>query len=214
MNTLKKILSPLIEFDEKPKTPQSPQNLQTPTTPAFAVPRIQPAQKPPGLNAEDIEKFEKHFYKLLDDANLPGPDYFEFLQVAERLETSIPNEQMRYAATFASLCVSGLSKETLLNSAQQYITILQEDRKKFEAALQAKQQAEITSRKTRIDDLTKKIEALKAEIEQCQTSIDTLTQESSEAEQVIRKNEGAYLAACDTIIKKITTDIQKVQTSL
>lgn len=211
MSLLKKILSSVVEFDEKPPVTLATQQKLNAPSPTFAV--RQPVQVA-GMSAEDFEKFEKHFMALLEQANLPGPDYFEFLQVAEKLEATIPNEQMRYAATFASLNVSGLSKDTLLNSAQQYVEILQQDKKKFQDAIAAKQQNEIGAKKAQIDALTKRIETLNAEIENCRGEINTLTQQTAEAEQVIRKNEGAYLAACETIIQKISSDIQKVQTSL
>lgn len=66
------------------------------------------------IKEADISKFEQHFSKLFDEANLPGPNYYEFWKMMDTLEAHIPAEGERMNAVFASLKVQGLSKEVLL----------------------------------------------------------------------------------------------------
>jgi predicted RNase H-like nuclease (RuvC/YqgF family) len=215
MNILKKALTPFVEFEEKPaplakqQAPTSPQGQMQPQT--VYVPKVSSSTSEK-FTSEEIAKFEAHFDKLLSDANLPGPDYYEYLKVEENLEKAIPDEKVRSAAAFASLGVQGLTKDTLISSANQYIEVIKKDREGFEAALKEKQKTEIESRKGQIATLQLKIQQITQEIATSQKTIDTLTEEIEQTQSKIQKNEGAYLAACDAMIGKIESDIQKAQT--
>jgi hypothetical protein len=175
----------------------------------------------PTITEADVEKFEAHFNQIFEKANLPGPDYFEFSKVMDTLEKPIPDERTRRAAAFASLTVQGLKKDVLLSSAAKYIDVISQDRTGFEKAIQAKQDAEIASRKEQIEDFQKKIEDTNKQIQDltrsitdAQNSIEKLSGEVAETEASLKKNEGAYLYACDAMTHKIQDDIKKIETEL
>ena len=159
---------------------------------------------------------------MLKKANLPGPDYYEFSKVEEVLRASISDGKARIAAAFASLMASGgLTKEKLLESAGRYIEIITKDREGFQNALAAKQQEEVGSRKTRIEELakeidagSKEIQALTKKISENQTEMQTLNNEIAESDIRIKKNGASYLAACDEFTQKITNDVEHIKTNL
>lgn len=206
----------LAEFDDKP------QKTTTETSrPLQSAPVASTVASPVTVSSEDLERFVSHFNDLLDKANLPGPDYFEFSQVLESPAMSKFDEKTKISASFASLVAQGLTKENLLDSAQQYIKILQKDKEGFEKALKGKLQGEVSARQSQIDGFQKSIEAntqkiqeLTKAISDAQDSIKLLDAEIADSTAKIEKNEGAYVTACDSFIKKIETISGKIQTIL
>ncbi len=210
----KKAMSVFVEFEEDPNKPtaptsSSPQSKATSTTGSSKI----------SLNTEEIEKFEKHFDNLMNEANLPGPDYFEFCKMMEALEAAVPDEKARYAAVFASLATQGLSKEKLINTAAKYKMLIQEDKTKFEAAVNDKLKGEVDSRKIEVSNLqnkivqnTETIKKLTQEINEAQTKIQTLNSEVNEKENKIKSNIDGYTVASNAMLNKINVDIQKIDT--
>ena len=219
----KKALGLFVEFEEDPNksgnggTHTPPATAHTASNPATFTP--EPARAV--MSQADMDKFEKHFEKLFDQANLPGPDYFEFWKMMETLEAHIPDEKARISAVFASLSIQGLTKSKLVESATHYKGMLEKDKAEFDRAFNQRAGAELEGRKKHITDLEKKIAAnseliqkLTMEITAAQKNIATLKSEIQVEEQKLMANKGGYTVACDAMMKHITDDIQKIQTTL
>jgi hypothetical protein len=172
-------------------------------------------------NHAEAEKFEKYFDRLFDQANLPGPDYFEFYKMMETLEVHIPDEKSRLSATFASLSIQGLTKQTLVDTANKYKAIIEKDKADFELALNAKLKSEVGERQKELEGLEKKIQLdsqeiqrLTREISESQVLIGKLKAEVTEEQDKLKRNGNGYQVASQAIINKIGTDIQKIQSIL
>lgn len=207
----KKALSVFVDFDEESTTPANQASVNTSIN---SAPKSEGSKVP--LNNEEIEKFEKHFDKIMNEANLPGPDYFEFCKMLEALEAHVPDEKTRYTAVFASLTVQGLTKEKLINSAAKYKSIIQEDKTKFEVAVNDRLKGEVDSRKQQLKDLDAKIlqhsetiKKLTQEIAEAQVIIKNLSSEISDKEIKIKTNSEGYSVACNAMLNKINLDINK-----
>jgi hypothetical protein len=220
---LKKALGVFVEFDDKEKessaTSSAPASSSTPA-PASAGSYTPPAA-PVTLREEDIDKFEKHFDKLMQDANLPGPDYFEFDKMMDTLETAVPDEKARITAVYAALGVQGLTKEKLVDSAKAYVGIIQKDKDSFTAAADEKAKVELLGRKDMsaqlektIADHSATISKLTQEIKEYQAKIKVLKDEIERAEQRLVTAKQGYIVACDAMLAKINQDIQKIQTAI
>jgi chromosome segregation ATPase len=211
----KKALGVFVEFDEdtaKTETPVINEQVYTPQ------PKISSAQH---LNEEDIDKFEKHFDKLFEETNLPGPDYYEFFKMMETLEPHIHDEKARISATFSSLSIQGMTKEKLIDTAKKYMDVVQSDRANFEKALQSAGSSEVDQRKSKLQELeqmiqknSEMIQKLTKEISDGQVLIGKLKIEVQEEENKFNKNRSGYNIACEAMLTKITTDIQKIQTTI
>ena len=118
MNIGKKILSAFVEVSENTKLPTTTE-VVPPTTPVASY----------QYNA-DADKFNHYFNKLFEEANIPGPDYYEFSKMVEAMR-SIPDEEARYVAAFAGLNVQGLDKTRLLSTASEYLQLLDKDAANF-----------------------------------------------------------------------------------
>lgn len=170
---------------------------------------------------KDAEKFEKHFEQLLAQSNFPGIDYFEFYKMMETLEPHIHDERARLSATFASLSVQGLTKKSLVETANKYKQLLEKDRADFEFALTNKYKAEVEKRQQDLLEIDKKIAAnseliqkLTQEIADSQIQMGNLKAQIVEEENKINKNNSGYRVASQALIDKISADIQKIQSTI
>ncbi|QRR00345.1 hypothetical protein [Dyadobacter sandarakinus] len=111
--------------------------------PAQAVPANIPVTKPenavksqaevPVPTGEVNKKFIEHFAALLEKANMPGPDYFEYKQALQSMDGLGLGVEKQFQAAWASFKAMGGAKETtvLKTSAEQYLTVLGRDRESF-----------------------------------------------------------------------------------
>ncbi|MGE7773713.1 hypothetical protein ACQKLP_03270 [Chitinophaga sp. NPDC101104] len=218
-NFLKKALGLFVEFE--PNEPLQPGGAPARDPLAQKFPLSSPKQAVAGISAEELDKFDQHFTRLFESSNLPGPDYFEFWRMMETLEAHVPDEKARIAAVFATLSIQGLSREKLLATAGQYQAIVEKDRAEFLKAAEDKASREVEGRKQEIADLEKQIaehsaqiQRLTEDITKAQTGMKTLQAQVAEQEQKISANRQGYDVACQAMITKIQSDIQKIQTSL
>jgi predicted nucleic acid-binding protein len=209
----KKALGLFVEFDDDQNTNNSPEQ-KTASPISNAVPAA-------SLNQQDMDKFEKHFEKLFSDTNLPGPDYYEFWKISETLETHILDENARISASFASLSIQGLTKEKLIETAESYKGAIEKDKQDFTKAFGDKVVVELQSRNKSILDLERKIagntemiQKLSKEIAESQNKIVTLKTEIVQEEHKLNTSKSGYELACNAMISKINTDIQKIKTIL
>jgi hypothetical protein len=209
----KKALGVFVEFDED----------QTKETQSFSnqVPIIPTEISSNPDNHVEAEKFEKYFDNLFEKANFPGPDYFEFFKTMEMLEKHIADEKARLSATFASLSLQGLTKDTLLDTANKYKTIIEQDHANFERALNDKLKLEVGQRQNQLLDLDKKIKSnaeqiqlLTKEISEAQTLTGQIKAEVLEQENKLNKNKNGYQVACQAVLNKINKDILEIQSTL
>ncbi len=210
----KKALSVFVEFEDDQKS----DNI---TSEPSNIPKLptEVAQNP--LNHSEAEKFEKYFDNLFDKANFPGPDYYEFYKTMETLEAHIPDEKARVSATFASLSIQGLTKQKLLDTAAQYKLIIEQDHVNFENALNAKSRTELGDRKNQLQSLEQKIasnaeliQKLNKEMAEANIQIGQVKNEILEQENKLSRNKNGYQVACQAVLNKISSDVQKIQSTL
>jgi hypothetical protein len=211
----KKALGIFVEFDED----SHPQN-DSGTTPT-PTPTFKSQASSHVFNASEIDKFEKHFEKMFEQANLPGPDYYEFWRMMDTLEAHIPDEKARISATFASLSIQGLTKDKLIETANQYKNLVQTDKANFEKVANEKGEKEIGQKKVQVKAMEEKIaqhaemiKKLTKEITESQHTIVKLKSDITEEENKLGNNKNGYMTASEAMISKIVTDIQKIQTTL
>ena len=209
----KKALGVFVEFDEE----QKKDDVSSFTT----VPEIPAEISRNPENHAEAAKFEKYFDNLFEKANLPGPDYFEFYKTMEMLEPHIADEKARLSATFASLAIQGLTKKNLVETANKYKGIIEQDQANFNNVLVEKMKAEVGQRQAKLKDMEQKIAAnseqiqkLTKEISETQGLIGQIKTEVLDQENKLTKNKNGYQVACQAVINKIVTDIQKIQSTL
>lgn len=213
----KKAMGLFVEFEEEPAK-SAPQKATTPVTNQKAAPSHSITA---ALNREEVDKFEKHFEKIFDQANLPGPDYYEFWKMMETLEAHLPDENARISATYAALKIQGLTKEKLIETALKYKELLTIDKGTFEKAANDKSERDIGQKQKDAQGLEEKIarntemiQKLTKEITEAQIAIEKLKTVITEEETKLSRNKQGYNLACEAMISKISGDIKKIETTL
>jgi peptidoglycan hydrolase CwlO-like protein len=198
MNIGKKILSAFVEVSEDKKPPGTIE-VVTSTTP---VVHYQPTA--------DTGKFKQYFHKLFEEANILGPDYYEFSRMIEAMK-AIPDEKARYLAAFAGLSVQGLDKARLLSTAGQYLQVLETDASNFNNTIDAALHEKVVSKKGEIEEKSKRIQQLSQEIADLQNKIAVLQNEIKENEEKIESNSSGYQTELVNMKNKIVADIEKIK---
>jgi uncharacterized small protein (DUF1192 family) len=200
----KKILSAFIELEDK-----AAKNEDAATTP------VQASHAPAGsaerhAPANIDAKFSEHFNRLFADANLPGPDYYEFFKMTDAMHV-IKDEGARFSAAFAGLQAQGLDKQKLLSSAQEYLKILDADAAAFHNTVDQALHDKVQKKKKEMEQIQERIQKLSQEIVSLQQQIGVLTQEVAENEAKIESNSSGYEAALTTSRNKLLQDIEKIK---
>jgi chromosome segregation ATPase len=200
----KKILSAFVEVaeEEKPVTEKSAEIKQS-SSQVAAGNYISSATTSTG-------KFKQYFDKLFTDANLLGPDYFEFSKMTEAMN-SIPDERARYTAAFAGLSVQGLDKQKLLSTAAEYLKILDTDANNFNSTVDAALKEKVEGKQREIEEKTKRIEELTREINDLQNNIAALKNEVKENEEKIESNSGSYKRELENMKSRILYHIERIK---
>ena len=218
----KKILSAFVEVnppdaqpaasDKNKKGEGVPQGGSATGTPGnnsqwSGVPQSAPsgAQQAPTDN-----RMTEYFDKLFSDANIPGPDYFEFSKMVAALK-AVPDEFTRYTAAFAGLLVQGLTREKLLSTAEEYLKVLDTDAAHFHSTVEAALQEKVQDKKAQAEEKATRIQALSKEINDLQSQIAVLQAEISDSEQKITGRSGDYTVESTARKQQIVADIEKIK---
>ena len=197
----KKILSAFVEVTEEKKPVTVPEATQPNSTPTAAAKTV---------SAAGIEKFKQYFDKLFNDANLPGPDYFEFAKMTQAM-AAIADEKARYAAAYAGLNVQGLDKTKLLSTAADYLKIIETDTANFSSSVDAALAEKVQAKQQEIVNKQQRLEQLQREISDLQNQIQLLHEEVKENEEKIEINTGGYKMASENMKQQILLDIEKIK---
>jgi hypothetical protein len=164
------------------------------------------SQQPEPNDSRMVEYFDK----LFGDANIPGPDYFEFSKMVAALR-SVPDEFTRYSAAFAGLLAQGLTKEKLLSTAEEYLKVLDTDAAHFHSTVETALQEKVQDKKAQAEEKSKRIQALSKEITDLQNQIAALQTEITDSEQKITGRSGEYGAESAARKQQIAADIEKIK---
>ena len=173
----------------------------------------------PVAPAQDTSKFAQYFHDLLDKANLPRPDYFSFMDALQQMANLNIPEDAKYQAALATLKAIGLKDpSSLVNSAQQYIQILETDKAEFVQKADDKSSGETSALQADIKKLESDNEEAKQQIEELQKQIMQNTQVAMQKRDQINEralhystSKQGYLSVCESIEGKIRGDVVRLQ---
>lgn len=197
----KKILAAFVEVTPEKKAVTVTEAIQPQPTDATVAKKA---------TAGSIEKFKQYFDKLFNDANLPGPDYFEFAKMTKAM-SGISDENLKYTSAFAGLTVQGLDKQKLLDTANAYLQILATDAANFSTTVDAALAEKVQAKQQEIVTKQQRIEQLQREIADLQHQVQLLYAEVKENEEKIENNTGGYKRASEDMKQQIQLDIEKIK---
>lgn len=157
----------------------------------------------------DTTKYKKYFMELMAKNNLPGNDYYELNVSLESLEKDITDERIRFIAAFTPLKINGLTLTQINDSANSYITALDEDSQNFNNAIEQSRKTDLSAQKQKIDQNTRRIEDLSNEIKKLTQENDTISAQITQDEQEIAYNKLGYETEYKNMRSKIQSDLAK-----
>lgn len=201
LNKLMEILNP---FESKPKE-DIVIEISTPLTGTNTQPTI-------GLQSIGTvidPSVEEHFIKLMKDANLPGPDYFEFKNAINQNTLPIA-ENMLFQTVFNTFKAMGVEKNILLSSLDEYISIITKDKEAFELQIKTKQDEDIVRKQSILNQHQLKITELNNEIARLNNESNQIQQEINNSQLQISNITNAYNLSLNNVLQTLQSDKQKI----
>ncbi len=155
---------------------------------------------------------------MLDEKNLPGPDYLELKKAAndEVLLQSIPDEKMRFSVSYATLKAASpsLSKKQILQSILTYIQYIEDERERGTEQFNKLWQDQVVAREEAIEKAKAEIAELEAKLEKLKTFAQEQEGQVVAVKADCGKKKKEFNATVDYMIGKLRMDGAKLEDAL
>lgn len=173
-----------------------------------------PSYSPAGTLAGALPEHVQYFEKLIDEANLKNPvfqgtDYKEFVDSKVDID-DIQDEAIKYRTAYNVLKSTGLTKEKLLSTGQEYLNIIGRDMNAFQGAHAMKYQKEVRQKEQSIQKKAEELQALTQRINALKSEINQLTNDINLTKDNLNTIKSSYLLAGENKQKEIQTELQKI----
>jgi len=232
MSFLKQLLTPFVEFDEQKNkeevTPKKPvTKIGVDVSPGEVVqhPLINPGNtsnatsavpvySPGGTIAVALPEHEQYFEKLINDANVTNPmfkgsDYKEFVDGKLDID-DITDEAIKYKTAFNVLKSTGLTKEKLFSTGQEYLNIIGRDLNAFQSAHSNQYNKEVKNKELQIQKKTEELQAVNQRINALKSEINQLSQDISVTKDKLNLTKNSFLLAGEKKQAEIQAELEKI----
>jgi len=234
MSFLKNILKPFVEFNpedeniasqqqsklqqknvskEKASASDNGENVNNiSTTPAASSYKSSPATGT--AKSAATNDYHTYFENLVEEANAKNPlfqgtDFKEFIDSKIDVE-AIADEGTRYKTAFNVLKRTGLTKEKLVTTGQQYINLIEQDLKGFANAFNQQYQSEVEQKEQLLQKKAEELQALNEKITALNNEMKQMSQQVVQNKEKLNTNKNAFLSAGEEKKKEIENELQKI----
>jgi hypothetical protein len=166
------------------------------------------------------QKFLDMFLKSIQEKNLPGEDYLEFLDALQAMKNIPLDERIKIQTVMATLSTKGLTVQKINESADYYKKVLDNEKKVFYDELNNQVKDQITSRQKEIeaaDELIKvkseQIAKLTKEITENQQNILNIKSQINESDLKLKNTENSFNATLNFVINQIDENLRKIESA-
>lgn len=216
----KKIKSIFVVEDESAAAGKSTENESTESsTPAAPKATQVSADKGP-IDIPEVSaqnRFLSLLAQTIEKNNQAGYDYFEFRQSLINLNKLGMDEATKFKSAYAAAQAMGVTPASLLQSAQGYLNLMNQESQKFAVAEQNQRTKVMEERKTEIGNIATQIEKkkemiaqLQAEIEQMTKTLEAKKEEAANMNNKLEHTRSEFDVAMKSIAGQIADDIQKM----
>ncbi len=156
--------------------------------------------------------------KKVGEHNLEGFDYFEYKQSLQALDKMSMDEATKYRSAFATASTMGITLQKLLDSANFYLEVLDQQDVNFKEEANKKKQQQVEKKETEASQLEKEIKRhqeqikqLKEKIARKQTRIEELQREVKIDKVKIDKERNNFLASFNFLRSQFADDVAKMK---
>ncbi len=174
-----------------------------------------------GLGNATDQKSVDFLENALTNHMQPGFDYLKFKQSLDQLAGLKLDTPTSLKSAFATASTMGVTKDSLLQSARHYLTILGDEKKQFDQALNNQVQQRIDSRKNdllklqqQIEENKRQIAKLEKQIIEFQDKISHSDEEVAEAKTSIEQTKLKFETTYQKFVSAIEQDMTAIQQHL
>lgn len=174
-----------------------------------------PTYSPGGTIAGPLPEHHKYFENLIQEANnknplFQGTDFKEFVDSKVDIN-DITDETVRYKTDFNVLKSTGLTKDKLITTGQEYLNIIGRDLNAFQSAHSQQFKKEVGAKETLIQKKAEELQNLTQRINALKTEINSLTQEINITKDKLSTVKNSFLLAGEIKQKEIQSELEKIQ---
>lgn len=178
------------------------------------LPDQTPTYSPGGTIAGPLPEHVDYFEKLIDEANVKNPvfqgtDYKEFVDSKVDID-DITDEALRYRTAYNVLKSTGLTKEKLMSTGQEYLNIIGRDLNSFQSAHAQQYVKEVRGKEQSIQKKAEELQTLTQRINVLKSEINSLTLEINLTKEKLNTTKNSFLLAGENKQKEIATELQKI----
>ncbi|MGY2134929.1 hypothetical protein ACW9KT_22045 [Hymenobacter sp. HD11105] len=212
------VTAPTPDFFPTPALPAAPENAQHPLingpAPPSAIPDHVPTYSAGGTITEPLPEHEEYFERLIEEANVrnplfQGPDYKEFVDSKLDID-DIQDEALKYQTAYNVLKSSGLTKEKLLSTGQEYLNLIGRDLNAFQSAHAQQYQKEVRPKEELIQQKAQELQTLTQRVNTLKAEINQLSQEITLTKDKMNTTKNSFLLAGENKQKEIQTELRKI----
>ena len=172
------------------------------------------APQPKIIEGQVDDELLQKLCQVMEDGNLPGPDYLELKNVAnnDEMKRAMPNETQRLTVAFITMksSSSDMTKERVLSSIDEYIKMMENERKTGHEQLQNIWNDKVETPRKLVAETEKEVIELQKKLQELVSFIQTKNNEIASAinECNIRK------ADFDTTVDFLVNNLKEDKTKL
>ena len=174
-----------------------------------------------GSNTKPDEKFVNLLFKAIEENNVEGFDYIEFMHSVKSLMSVEASESQRFKNAFAMASGMGLTRNKLFSSAKHYVKVLDAEEKKFSEAFETQRARQVEERKQKSTTLEESIKAkeqqikqLQAEIKKEQKQLDAIEGQLAKSMAKVEATKDGFYSAYNMVLSQIKEDLDKITTHI
>jgi len=210
-----------MEGYEKKQEPKKEEVKKTITekTSSFNI-KNQKTETPPSppSKGEVNEQIFSSLTKAISDANLPGEDYLEFVSALQAMKSIELAESVKMQTVLATLSIKGLTVQKIVESADYYMKVLENEKDKFKQAMIQQTQGKVDEKQKQIKSLEEanllkadQIKKLTDEINYNAEQIEKIKKDITDADHKIKTTENNFYVTYDYVANQIINNVEKIK---
>lgn len=185
-------------------------NQTVPPTPIFSTTTSTPKTIEGQVDDELLQKL----CQVMEESNLPGPDYLELKNVAnnDEMKKAMPNETQRLNVAFITMKSSSpdMTKERVLSSIDTYINMMENERKAGHEQLDQIWQERVESQRSAVIEAEAEIANIQKKLQELVQFVQTKNNEIAAASNECNINKANFDATVDFLVNNLTEDKGKL----
>jgi sulfur relay (sulfurtransferase) DsrC/TusE family protein len=172
----------------------------------------------PPSKGELNEQIFNSLTKAISDANLPGEDYLEFVSALQAMKSIELAESVKMQTVLATLSIKGLTVQKIIESADYYLKVLENEKDKFRQAMAQQTTGKVEEKHKEIRHLeeanikmSEQIKMLTDEITNNTAQIEKIKHDITEADSKIKTTENNFNVTFDYVANQIINNVDKIK---